>query len=67
MPPYKVALLYVTAMPEQTGFADAVIVILTGRFGLTVIVTVLLVAGFPVGQTALEVTTQVIISPFTGV
>jgi hypothetical protein len=54
-------------MPEQTGFADAVIVILTGRFGLTVIVTVLLVAGLPLGQVTLEVRMQVITSPFTGV
>ena len=33
-----VAAVYVTGNPEQTGFADAVIVILTRRFGLTVII-----------------------------
>jgi hypothetical protein len=56
----------VTELPEQKGFAEAAIDILTGKFGLTVIVTALLVAGFPVGQIAFEVRTQVIISPFTG-
>jgi hypothetical protein len=55
-----VALLYVTEMPEQTGFADAMIVILTGRFGLTVIVIWFEVAGFPVGQIASDVTTHAI-------
>jgi hypothetical protein len=53
--------------PRQKGFADAAIVRLSVKLGLTVIVTVLLVAGFPVGQTALEVSTQVTISPLTGV
>jgi hypothetical protein len=57
----------VTELPRQNGFDEADIETLTARLGFTVIVTVLLVAGFPVGQTALEVTTQVIISPFTGV
>ena len=61
-----VALLYVTEIPEQTGFADAIIVILTGRFGLTVIVTVLLVAGFPVGQRILEFRMQDTRSPDAG-
>jgi hypothetical protein len=40
---------------------------LTGRFGLTVIVTGGLVAGFPVGQRAFEVNTQVTISPLLGI
>jgi hypothetical protein len=57
----------VTELPRQNGFDEADIETLTARLGFTVIVTVLLVAGFPVGQTALEVSTQVTISPFTGV
>ena len=45
--------------------ADAPILTLTGKFGLTVIVIFPLVAGLPVAQIALEVNTTVIISPFT--
>ena len=56
----------VTEEPWQKGFEDAVMDMLTGRFGLTVIVTALLVAGLPVGQVAFEVSTQVIISPLFG-
>jgi hypothetical protein len=61
-----VAAAYVTAMPEQTGFAEALIEMLTGRFGLTVIVTVLEVAGFPLAHTAFEVSMQIMTSPLTG-
>ena len=57
----------VTDIPAQTGFAEAAIVTLTGRIGLTVIVTVLDVAGFPDGQVALEVSKQVIASAFAGI
>jgi hypothetical protein len=42
----------------------AAIETLTGRFGFTVIVTVFDVAGFPVAQVALDVSTQVTKSPF---
>ncbi len=56
----------VTDVPEHTGFADTAIEILTGRFGFTVILTVFEVAGFPVGQVALEVRTQEIASLLTG-
>ena len=35
----------------------------TGKFGFTVIVKILDVAGLPVAQVALEVRTQVIVSP----
>jgi hypothetical protein len=56
----------VTDVPEHTGFADAAIETLTGRFGFTVILTVFEVAGFPVGQVALDVRLQIIISLFTG-
>ena len=61
-----VALLYVTDIPEQTGFADAVIFILTGRFGLTVTVIWFEIAGLPVGQIALEVRIQYTRSPDAG-
>ena len=57
----------VTDIPAQTGFAEAAIVTLTGRIGLTVIVTVFDVAGFPDGQVALEVSKQVIASAFAGI
>ena len=57
----------VTEVPAQTGFADAAMVTLTGSFGLTVMVIVFEVAGLPVAQVALEVSTQVITSPLTGV
>ena len=45
----------VTGIPAQTGLLDAVIEMLTGRFGFTVIVIVFDVAGFPVGQIAFDV------------
>ena len=57
----------VTEVPEQTGFALAVIETLTGRFALTVMVTVFEVAGLPVAQVALLVSMQVIASPFIGI
>ncbi len=56
----------VTDVPEHTGFADAAIEILTGRFGFTVMVTVFDVAGFPVGQVALEVRIHWTEFPLTG-
>ena len=56
----------VTEVPLQTGLLDGEIKTLTGRFGLTTIVTVLEVAGFPVAQVALEVKRQVMASEFNG-
>ena len=56
----------VTDVPEQTGLAEAATDTLTGRFGLTVMVTELDVAGLPVAQVALEVNTQVTASPLAG-
>ena len=53
----------VTEVPEQTGFAEAAMVTLTGRFALTVMVIVLDVAGFPVTQPAFEVITQETVLP----
>jgi hypothetical protein len=57
----------VTELPRQNGFDEAEIELLTARFGLTVIVIGLLVAGFPVLQVAFEVKTQLTISPLSGV
>ena len=57
----------VTGFPWQNGFVEGEMEIVTGRFGLTVMVRVLLVAGLPVGQTALEVSTQLTTSPLMGV
>ena len=45
-------------MPEQTGFTEAAIETETAIFGLTVIVIVFKVAGFPVGQVAFDVKTH---------
>ena len=56
----------VTAVPAQTGLTEAAIETLTGRLGLTVIVTVLDVAGFPVTHVAFEVSTHVTASLLTG-
>ena len=56
----------VTEVPEQTGLAEAAIATLTGKFGLTVMVTVLEVAGLPVAQVALEVKIQVTASLIRG-
>ena len=57
----------VTELPRQNGFDEAEIELLTARFGLTDIVTELLVAGFPVMQVAFEIKTQLTISPLSGV
>ena len=57
----------VTEVPEQTGFADAAILILTGKFGLTVMVTVFEMAGLPVAQVAFDVSTQVTVFPLAKV
>jgi hypothetical protein len=62
VPPLVGVAVNVTEVPEQTGFADAAILILTGKFGLTVMVTALEVAGLPVAHVAFEVKTQVTIS-----
>ena len=56
----------VTEVPAQILFAKAAIDTLTGSNGLTVMVTLLEVAGLPDLQVSLEVSTQVITSPFAG-
>ena len=57
----------VASVPAQTGFAEAFIASLTGKFGLTVMQIVLEVAGFPEAQTRFEARTHIIQSPFSGV
>ena len=57
----------VIEVPAQTGLFEAAIDTLTGNCGFTVMVTVFEVAGLPVGQVALEVSTQVTASVFAGV
>ena len=49
----------VTEVPEHMVVAEAPMLTLTGRSGFTVIVVAGDVAGLPVGQVALEVSTQV--------
>lgn len=52
----------VTLVPEQIVVAEAAMITLAGKFGFTVIVTAFEVAGLPVAQVALDVSTQVTIS-----
>ncbi len=56
----------VTEVPAQTVVKVAEIETLTGRFGLTVIVTVFEIAGLPVAQGVLDINRQVIASEFIG-
>jgi hypothetical protein len=56
----------VTELPRQNGFVGVAMETLTGRLGLTVIVTALLVAGLLVGQRVSDVKMQVTISPLLG-
>jgi hypothetical protein len=67
VPPLTGVAVNVTVVPWHTGFADAPIETLTGRFELTVIVIVLDVAGLPVAHVAFDVSTQLITSLFAGV
>jgi hypothetical protein len=58
----------VTDAPAQDGFAEGAIDTLTGRIGITVIVTGAEVAGLFVGHGVIfEVRTHVTTSPFSGV
>ena len=54
-PPLEGVAVKDTTVPSQTGFADAVMDTLTGKFGLTVMVIEFDVAGLPEVQVALEV------------
>jgi Flp pilus assembly protein TadB len=66
VPPLTGVAVKVTKVPAQTGLDEAVIETLAVTIGLTVIVTVLDVAGLPVLQGAFEVITTYIASPFNG-
>ena len=57
----------VTELPAQKGFEDDMMDTVTGRFGLTVIVTTGEVAGLFTAQVAFELTVQVTPSPLKGV
>ena len=63
-PPLVGVAVNVTLVPEQIVVAVAEMLMLTGRFGFTVMVMVFEVAGLPVAQVALEVITQVTVLPF---
>jgi hypothetical protein len=65
VPPFTVAEVKVTCVPEHTVIADAEVVILTGSSGFTVIVRPFERAGEPEGHRLFEVTVQVTRSPFT--
>ena len=53
----------VTPVPVQIVVALAAMLTLTGKFGFTVIVMLLDVAGLPLVQVALDVNTQVTVLP----
>jgi hypothetical protein len=55
-----------TKVPGQTGLADAVIEILTGKRGFTTMVISLEIAGLPAEQGRLDVNAQLIASLFWG-
>jgi hypothetical protein len=64
VPPLVGVAVKVTLVPAHIVVAEAAMLTLTGRFGLTVMVIALDVAGLPVGQVALEVNIQVTTSLF---
>lgn len=57
----------VTLVPVQTGLADGAIEMLAGKSGFTVITMAFEVAGLPVSQIAVEVSTLVITLLFAGI
>ena len=61
-----VALVNVTELPGQNGFADGDIVTVTGKFPLTIIEIKLLKTGLLETQVRLEFKIQSTWSPFTG-
>jgi hypothetical protein len=63
VPPFVGVAVKVTLVPEQMVVADAEMLTLAGRFGFTVMVSVLEVAGLPVTQGALDVKTHVMVFP----
>ena len=66
-PPLTGVAVKVTRVPVHTGFADGAIETLTASSGLTIMVTVLEVVGFPETHVAFDVMTQVTASLFRGV
>ena len=63
LPPFTGEDVKFTLVPEQIVVAEAVMPMLTGRFGFTVIVIGFDVAGLPVAQVSLEVMMQVTMFP----
>jgi hypothetical protein len=59
--------LNVTDVPAQTGLAEGAIAMLTGKSGLTVIVTTFELAGFPVAQVAFEIISQEMVFVLKGI
>ncbi len=66
MPPFSGTAVYVTVVPAQTVEAVAEIVTFTASNGLTVIVRLLEVAGFPEAHVSSDVSSQVTTSLLTG-
>lgn len=65
LPPLVGVAVKVTLVPGQIVLAEALMLTETGKFGFTVIVMLLLVAGLPVAQgEAFEVKTTLTTSPF---
>jgi hypothetical protein len=63
VPPLVGVAVNVTLVPEQIVVAEAAMLTLAGKFGFTVMVTVLEVAGLPVAQVALDVSIHVTVFP----
>ena len=66
-PPWLGTAKKVTWLAGQKGLAEGVIETVTAGFGVTVMVTGRLIAGFPVTQGSEEVSWQETTSPFKGV
>jgi hypothetical protein len=67
VPPLMGVAVNVTGNPLQEGLLEAETFTLTDNTGMTAIVIEPEVAGLPVAQRALEVSSHLTISPFTGV
>jgi hypothetical protein len=67
IPPLTAFDVNITGTPWHTGFADGVIVILTGCAGITVMEIGEAVAGLPVAQNSLDVIEQDTMSPWIGI
>ena len=67
VPPLVGVAVNVTFVPGQMVVELAAMLTLAGKFGFTVMVTVLEVAGLPVAQVTLDVNVQVIVFPFVNV